>query len=177
MTFTLNSQLKQFLKPQLCFDQKTYDDFQKRINEGDFTRDENPVSHICTFFLPFCSKVNKVFLIHHKKSGLWISPGGHIDKGENLFQTVSREVKEELGLEINSLSPPFMFSIVKTRNLSYSCRIHHDVWFLININNKDIQTVNEEFLDARWLSMNEAEKITDDAATIKALKRLKKIHK
>ncbi len=79
-----STQLKAFLKPHLCFDKKTYADFQKRISDGSFTRDENPISHFCTFFLPYCQKTKKVFLIHHRKSDLWISPGGHIDKGEPL---------------------------------------------------------------------------------------------
>lgn len=173
MAQSLSVQLKAVLKPQLCFDKITYKNFKKRINEGNLTRDENPASHFCTFFLPYCQKTKKVFLIHHRKSNLWLSPGGHIDEGESLHQTTSREIKEELDLEVNSFSPPFMFSIVKTENLSYSCRIHYDVWFLIKPDNENIKIDNREFLEVRWLDINEAEEITNDPATLGALRKLR----
>ena len=42
----------------------------------------------------------KVLLLHHKKLGVWLYPGGHIEKNETPDQTVAREVKEETGLDI-----------------------------------------------------------------------------
>ena len=172
MAQSLSVQLKAFLKPQLCLDKKTYNDFKKRIGEGNLTRDENPISHFGIFILPYCPKTKKVFLVHHKKSNLWIFPGGHVDKGENLYQTTSREAEEELGLEINKFPSPFMFSIVKTKNLSYSCRIHYDVWFLLKINKENLKLDNQEFLQTSWLTLNKAVEKTKDLATIEALKRL-----
>lgn len=42
----------------------------------------------------------KVLLLYHKKLGVWLYPGGHIEKNETPDQTVIREVKEETGLDI-----------------------------------------------------------------------------
>jgi len=43
---------------------------------------------------------DKVLLIKHKKSGLWLPPGGHIERDEILTETALKEVKEETGLDV-----------------------------------------------------------------------------
>jgi len=42
----------------------------------------------------------KILLMLHKKLGLWLPPGGHIDKGELPCDAVIREVEEETGLKV-----------------------------------------------------------------------------
>ena len=42
----------------------------------------------------------QLLLIKHKFGGHWSFPKGHVEKGENEFQTALREVKEETGLEV-----------------------------------------------------------------------------
>ena len=43
---------------------------------------------------------NKVLLHMHKKFGIWLQPGGHIELDEDPVQAVMREAKEETGLDI-----------------------------------------------------------------------------
>jgi len=43
---------------------------------------------------------NKVLLVNHKKLGVWLYPGGHIEANETPEQAVIREVKEETGLNV-----------------------------------------------------------------------------
>ena len=71
--------------------------FMERVELRAFTRDEDEVSHSCVYFLPCHPLSRHVYLVHHRKSGLWISPGGHIDRGESLRQTLGREIHEGLG--------------------------------------------------------------------------------
>lgn len=59
---------------------------------GNITRD-----FVSTVFIV---KDKKVLLIKHKKIGLWLPPGGHIDKNETPEQAAVREIKEETGLDI-----------------------------------------------------------------------------
>jgi len=49
-------------------------------------------------------KVYKVLLHKHKKQQIWIGVGGHLEEGENPYQTVLREVKEETNLDIKILA-------------------------------------------------------------------------
>ncbi len=45
-------------------------------------------------------KNNKVLLVHHKKLGVWLYPGGHVEDTETPDEALVREVKEETGLDI-----------------------------------------------------------------------------
>ncbi len=45
----------------------------------------------------------KVLLVYHKKLGVWLYPGGHIEADENPEEALLREVREETGIEIEIL--------------------------------------------------------------------------
>ena len=45
----------------------------------------------------------KVLLLHHKKLGVWLYPGGHVEADENPEEALLREVREETGMEIEIL--------------------------------------------------------------------------
>jgi 8-oxo-dGTP pyrophosphatase MutT (NUDIX family) len=51
----------------------------------------------------------KVLLIHHKKLGLWLCPGGHVELDEDPEAAVHREVLEEtgLGIVLHGNRPPY----------------------------------------------------------------------
>ena len=42
----------------------------------------------------------KVLLVHHRKLGVWLYPGGHVENYETPNQAVIREVREETGLDV-----------------------------------------------------------------------------
>lgn len=51
--------------------------------------------------------VNKrVLLLKHKKLGTWLTPGGHVEKGEFLHEAAEREFFEETGLRVKAISHP-----------------------------------------------------------------------
>ncbi len=49
---------------------------------------------------------NKVLLHKHKKLGIWLPPGGHIELDEDPNQAAIREAKEETGLDIELIGNP-----------------------------------------------------------------------
>jgi 8-oxo-dGTP pyrophosphatase MutT (NUDIX family) len=46
---------------------------------------------------------NKVLLVKHKKLGIWLNPGGHIDEDELPHQAAEREFFEETGVRVEAL--------------------------------------------------------------------------
>ena len=49
-------------------------------------------------------KEDKVLLIHHKKLDVWLPVGGHIDENETPDQALVREIKEEIGIDVEILN-------------------------------------------------------------------------
>ena len=59
-----------------------------------------------TVVAAYIVKKGKVLLIDHKKLGKWLPVGGHIGDNEAPDDAVKREVREEVGLEINFAQYP-----------------------------------------------------------------------
>lgn len=55
------------------------------------------IDFVVTGFIVFQSKV---LLILHKKLGLWLPPGGHIELDEDPEEALIREIQEELGIDV-----------------------------------------------------------------------------
>jgi len=145
--------------------------FLQRLNEGCLTRDEGNMSHFCVYFLPYDPASRKVFMIHHKKSGKWLSPGGHIDRGELLLEALNREIQEELGVTnaFPALPAPFLITATPIDNPIQPCKEHLDLWFLLETNGSSFAPDPHEFLATRWLDFDEAESLITDPANRKAL--------
>ena len=62
--------------------------------------DENKLEKHFTASALIINKEGKVLLVNHKKLGVWLYPGGHIELHETPDETLVREVKEETGLNV-----------------------------------------------------------------------------
>ncbi|MFH1894468.1 MAG: NUDIX domain-containing protein [Patescibacteria group bacterium] len=173
----LYDQISKIIDMSICDSKRTYKNFLKRLGESSFTRDENPQTHFCAYFLPYNVESNKVFIVHHKKSDLWLSPGGHIDNGEGLLDALNREIYEELGVKqfFQKAPSPFLLTITPIENKGQPCKTHFDIWYLVNTDGANFNVDPEEFHDTKWLTIDEAEKIVTDQPNRKALEIVKKI--
>jgi len=168
---TLYDQISKIINISICDSESTYASFLRRLEEGFFTRDENTQSHFCAYFLPYNAENKKVFIVYHKKSGLWLSPSGHIDKGEGLLETLNREIDEELGVKtfFKESPSPFLLTITPIENKVHPCKTHLDIWYLVNTDGSNFNIDLEEFHETKWLTIDEAEKIVTDPLNRKAL--------
>lgn len=95
-----------------------------------------------------------ILLIFHKKFGKYIQPGGHIESGEEPYQTAIREVLEETGIEVY-IEDKTPFNI-QTYNTKIGLQL--DYQFIgrpINRNAKG----NEESYLCGWFNINELDNI------------------
>ncbi len=171
---SLNNQINKISHDFFKLYPTTTERFLNRLKEGFLTRDENKASHFCVYFLPINKIEKKVFIVHHKKSGLWLFPGGHVDKNEQLLETLNREIKEELGV-INSfliLPNPFYISVTPIENPVQSCKEHLDIWYAFETNGNNFKVDQTEFFSTKWVSISEAKKILTDPPNLEALNKV-----
>lgn len=96
--------------------------------------------------------ITRYLLVKNKRSAHWGFPKGHVEMGENDFQTASREVLEETGIHINIL-PDFVMKSQYTIQGKVEKSVNI---FLAGTN--DTQTViqKEELEDYIWLGFDKA---------------------
>jgi 8-oxo-dGTP pyrophosphatase MutT (NUDIX family) len=84
------------LEAILRFAERHADPFDRRIVDG----------HLTGSALVVSSSGRRVLLVHHRKLGRWLQPGGHADPGEASGEAVAlREAREETGIQDLALHP------------------------------------------------------------------------
>ena len=118
-------------------------------------------------------------LIHHKKLGIWVQPGGHVEAGDSDLQSAARrEVLEEVGLGqltpfANNASPLFDVDIhlIPTRKAD-PAHEHFDVRFAFVAPTRDL-VHSEEVADLRWVPLAEVHTMATDESVMRAVKKLR----
>ncbi|WP_198950688.1 NUDIX hydrolase [Kineosporia sp. A_224] len=64
-----------------------------------------PAPHLVGYVAVVDPASRRLLLVDHRRSGLWLPAGGHVEPGEDPAGTVRREAREELGLEADLLLP------------------------------------------------------------------------
>ncbi len=158
-------------------DEHVLQKFNKRIGRGNLTRSEDPFNHLSVYFMIFDQYERKVFIGHHKKSGLWLANGGHMEQGETPLETAKREMGEELGENLKVIrfpSEPCFLSVTEgIDNPGKQCRTHFDIWFFVEVSrrnfNPDNDKIAQEFEEMDWFSMRDARVHVSDPNTLSAL--------
>ena len=120
---------------------------------------------------------SELMLIHHRKLGIWVQPGGHIDSIDpDLESAARREVAEEVGLrELQPLTASrALFDIdihaIPARK-DEPRHEHFDVRFAFVAATRDFQR-SEEVADARWVALDNVATVTSDRSVLRAIDKL-----
>ena len=62
------------------------------------SKPDNPRKHLVSYFTLLDVEEDKILLVNHRKAGLWLPAGGHVELEEHPATTVTREIEEELGI-------------------------------------------------------------------------------
>lgn len=137
----------------------------------------------------FIVKEGKVLFLNHKKYGVWLQPGGHIEDQETPDEAAIRETREETGLEVEilenfkpdtsfennseDLPQPFNINLHQIEDGHW----HLDFQYVARLVNEiDEKEYSDE--DMKWFSRKELEDESlamPDNARRTALKALKKV--
>lgn len=113
-----------------------------------------------------------VVLHLHKRLGLWLQPGGHIEAGETPAQGALREAQEETGLAVRhpAAGPRVVHVDVHPGPKGHT---HLDVRFLLEADGDEAPApAADESPDVRWFSWDEAIAVAD-AGLAGALRHLR----
>lgn len=120
-----------------------------------------------------------VVLIHHKKLGIWVQPGGHVEATDtDLRSAARREVLEEVGLGdltpiAHGASPLFDVDIhlIPARKVD-PAHEHFDVRFAFVAPTRTL-VHSEEVADLRWVPLTEVHTLATDESVMRAVKKLR----
>ncbi|MEV4758646.1 NUDIX domain-containing protein [Micromonospora sp. NPDC049559] len=114
-----------------------------------------PAKHLVSYFVVFDEGRRELLLVAHRKAGLWLPSGGHVEPDEDPWETVVRECREELGVPAVPSTfageRPFFLTVTETRGAGR----HTDVslWYVLRGDPAEIVAYDEEEFDAiRWVA-------------------------
>jgi ADP-ribose pyrophosphatase YjhB (NUDIX family) len=119
-------------------------------------RADDPPKHLVSYFLLYDATAQKLLLVDHKKSGLWLPSGGHVEPDEDPQATTAREVVEELGVEADFVSTtPFFLTVRETVGPTPQ---HVDVslWYLLRGDStREMCYDTGEFHQVAWFALDQ----------------------
>lgn len=101
-----------------------------------------------------------VLLHRHKRLGMWLQPGGHIEPGEAVPDAALREVLEETGLAGEHTSTPPAIAHVDVHDGGRG-HTHLDVRYVVRTTGDDPRPGPGESRDAAWFAWPDAIALAD----------------
>lgn len=123
---------------------------------------------------------SRLLLIEHKKLGMWLQPGGHIDENETPMEAAIREVKEETGLDVvivgsNGIDPklknrllvlPLVISWERVLYKDKPMHYHYDLIYLAKLKKpRQKPKINDESKSVGWFRESEIDRLKMPEAT------------
>jgi 8-oxo-dGTP pyrophosphatase MutT (NUDIX family) len=103
-----------------------------------------------------------IILLRHRLLGIWVQPGGHIDRGETPWDAARREAAEETGMAVRLLGdePELAHVDVHPGGRGHT---HLDLRYLCTAGDADPTPPPEESQEVGWFDWDEAPNVAEPA--------------
>lgn len=115
--------------------------------------DENANAHHVTAS-GFILSTRGVILHRHRRLGIWVQPGGHVDQGESPAAAAKRECTEETGLVVRHPDPIELFHV--DVHPGPKGHTHYDLRYVLLAAGIDPAPPPSESPEVYWFSFDEA---------------------
>lgn len=119
-------------------------------------------AHVTASAVVLDAAARRVLLVRHRKLGLWLHPGGHVEPGDgSLADAALREAVEETGVEcLRPLGGPMDLHRHPAPCAPRGEADHLDVRYVLLADAAAVPVVSEESTDVRWFDVDD---LPDDA--------------
>jgi 8-oxo-dGTP pyrophosphatase MutT (NUDIX family) len=101
-------------------------------------------------------------LHRHRRMGVWLQPGGHIDEGEAPWDAAIRETAEETGLAASHVEGGPILVHLDVHDAPRG-HVHLDLRYLLHAPDLDPAPGPGESPEARWFEWGEADAVADES--------------
>ena len=99
----------------------------------------------------------RALLLHHRKLGKWLQPGGHVDGDPDVRAAALREAREECGLASLRFAAPGIYDVdvhpIPARP-GEPAHDHYDVRFAFEADPAEPLVVNAESQEVAWIALD-----------------------
>lgn len=143
--------------------------------EAPFSRGHFTPGHLTASAFVISPSADEVLLILHRKLGIWVQPGGHIETDDaSLLDAARREIAEEVGLQLGADVTASIFDLdihaIPARK-SEPAHEHFDVRYCFHSTTRDF-VASSEVADARWIELSKIDQLTSDESVLRAMRKL-----
>jgi 8-oxo-dGTP pyrophosphatase MutT (NUDIX family) len=113
-----------------------------------------------------------VLLLLHRRLGIWVQPGGHVDPGETPWEAARRETEEETGLGVRWPGEPAVPPLLHVDVHQAGTHRHLDLRYRVDVVGDDEpHPPADESQDVRWFAWPDAIATADEglAGLLRAL--------
>jgi 8-oxo-dGTP diphosphatase len=121
------------------------------------------------------SEDNKNLLVGYNKEGIWLPPGGGVEEGETLLNTLKREVKEESNrdVDINTVTPFFYQKCFVKDEKGRWEYMQTQVRYIVKVSN-DLEFEHDpddgDIIKVKWIPIEDVDKYLDWKGVIEKVK-------
>jgi 8-oxo-dGTP pyrophosphatase MutT (NUDIX family) len=143
--------------------------------EAPCSRRQFEPGHLTASAFVLAPEGDALLLILHKKLGIWVQPGGHIEPEDaSLEAAARREAVEEVGVELDAAEASAIFDIdihdIPARK-GEAPHQHFDVRFRFRATTRAL-TGSDEVTSSCWVELSQVERLTTDESVLRAVRKI-----